>query len=104
MEYISKMVYTKRKNGRNFIMTVHAEALLLWLYEDHVNGVYPQRVDEVELAMNRKEHIRAGKELKANGFLPDFDVVKNTKNGESIIFYGRLSDDAIKYARKFDED
>ncbi len=84
-------------------MTVKAEALLLWLYEDHVNEVYPQRVDAEELGMSRDELIRAGMELKAQGFLPEFNATVKGSNGKEIIFFGKLTEEAIAYAKEYDD-
>lgn len=85
-------------------MTKHATALLLWLYEDHVNGVYPQKVEAEALGMTRNELIQAGKVLKSKGFLPEFNVSVQGSDGKKIIFFGKLTDEAIDYAESFDED
>lgn len=85
-------------------MTKHATALLLWLYEDHVNGVYPQKVDASDLGMSRDELIQAGNALKSQGFLPEFNASAQGSDGNKIIFFGKLTDEAIEYAKKFDED
>lgn len=85
-------------------MNKHATALLLWLYEDHVNGVYPQKVNAEDLGMSRYELIQAGKVLKSQGFLPEFSMTLQGNDGKEFIFFGKLSDEAIEYAKKFDED
>ena len=91
-------------SGGKLIMDKHSTALLLWLYEDHVNGVYPQKVNAEDLGMSREELIRAGKVLKEQGFLPEFNASAQGSDGNKIIFFGKLTDKAIEYAKKFDED
>lgn len=85
-------------------MTKHATALLLWLYEDHLNGVYPQKIKAEDLGMTRNELIQAGKELKSQGFLPDFNASVQGNDGKNIICFGKLTGEAIEYAKSFDED
>ena len=85
-------------------MDKHATALLLWLYQDHVNGVYPQKVNSEDLGMNRNELIEAGKVLKTQGFLPEFNASVQGSDGKKIPFFGKLTEEAIEYAKKFYED
>ena len=76
-------------------MTKHATALLLWLYEDHVNGVYPQEVEAEALGMTRNELIQAGKRLKSKGFFPGFNLTVQGSGGEKNIFFWKMKDEDI---------
>lgn len=53
--------------------------------------------------MSRDELIRAGMELKAQGFLPEFNATVKGSNGKEIIFFGKLTEEAIAYAKEYDD-
>lgn len=82
-------------------MSENAVILLAKLYEEYKKGNDIEKVKSSDVELSKTAFAKAGDELKAIGYLPDFRHVE-TKNTEPICFIGKLSDEAIEFCSDLD--
>lgn len=80
-------------------MSENAAILLGVLYEAYLEGRNLDGVKASEIGLSKKAIVKAGNELKEDGYLPNFAYTE-TRNSEPTWFIGSLSDKAIDLCKK----